>query len=117
MMTTEQPTKYRIFDCHFHVRGIFLPKENGSRMQLVKYLDRCGIDKAVVTTLNEDANMKNIVQSFIAGTSRQGIDPMTEGIKNTPLDHEPVRRLVKEHPDRFVGAYWFNPNDANQEKA
>ena len=116
-MTTAQRPKYRIFDCHFHVRGIFLPKENGTRMQLVKYLDQCGIDKAVVTTLNEEANIKNVVQNLMSHQSSDGTDHFSDGIKNTTLDHEPVRRLVEQYPDRLVGAYWFNPNDANQEQA
>ncbi len=116
-MPIEQRTKYRIFDGHFHSRGIFLPKENGSRMNLVKFLDKCGITKAVVTTLNDEANMKNVVSALWASKSLDNADPFTEGIKNTTLDHEPVRRLVEEYPDRFVGMYWFNPNDADQEQA
>ncbi len=116
-MPMEQRTKYRIFDGHFHSRGIFVPKDNGTRMHLIKYLDQCGIEKAVVTTLNQEANMKNVVQTLWATKDLKNADPFTEEMKNAKLDHEPVRRLVEEFPDRVVGAYWFNPLDANQEQA
>ncbi len=86
-------------------------------MNLIKFLDNCGITKAVVTTLNDEANMKNVVATLMATKDPKNVDPFTDNIKNSRLDHEPVRRLVEEHPDRLIGAYWFNPNDANQEQA
>src|SRR5271157_4000667 len=125
-------SSFRVFDGHMHVRGVFLPKEGEGqvRMPLVKYLDHYGIAKAVVTTLNEEVSLKSIAALLMNFSSVNSPDPadlinqLAEAsgnsratMQNVAMDHEPVRRLVEEYPDRFVGAYWFNPVDPDQEAA
>src|SRR5271157_5846970 len=116
-MAVEQQNGYRIFDGHFHVRGIFLPKEGTSPISLVKYLDKFGIAKAVVTTLNEGVNLRNAVAALIAAKTPETADPFTGDIQNVKLDHTAVKQLVEDYPDRFVGSYWFNPLDPDEEQA
>ena len=50
---------FRIFDAHMHARGIFL-RQNDAQLTLPEYMAMEGIDKAVVNTVQRDANMKMI---------------------------------------------------------
>jgi predicted TIM-barrel fold metal-dependent hydrolase len=86
-------------------------------MSLTKYLDKFGIAKAVVTTLNEEANMKNVMAALSTSQDLETIDPFTENIKNVLMDHSTVKKLIEEYPDRFVGSYWFNPLHPDEERA
>jgi len=98
----------RIFDAHMHNLGIFKKKDES----LVQFLDRYGIDKAILSPVDEAINprLKAILDENISE-----VDITNQFLSKKQLDHQNTRELVSKNPDRFVGFYWFNPRNANEE--
>ncbi len=46
--------QYKIFDAHLHTYGTFLAKND----DLISYLDRHNVEKAIITTVNRAASSK-----------------------------------------------------------
>ncbi len=98
----------RIFDSHFHVYGRFKPREES----LIDYMDRFGIDRAIITTLNQEANLSAILKTENDNNFEQSKKKFT---LKEQYDHEFVLEQVKKHPDRLTGFFWFNPRIAGDE--
>jgi hypothetical protein len=97
----------KIFDAHMHYTGKFLRKNE----TLIDFLDRFGIDKAIVTTLKVSANQKLLLQT------NEEIDEKTYAenlYAKEQYNHDIVRNLVAKNPDRLFGFYWFNPKIASK---
>ena len=99
----------KIFDAHVHYLGRF-KKRNES---IVDYLDRFGIDKAIITTVNKHTTL----EKFNLLPDENSMENFDEaifiehfGLKDQ-LDHGEVLKLVLENANLF-GFYWFNPKIA-----
>lgn len=99
----------KIFDSHLHILGAFKKRD----MTLIQYLDKYGIDKAIITTLNQAASFQKITSfSNLKFDSEAAKESFNEIIPKEQYDHVEVRELVQKNPERFVGFYWFNPRIA-----
>ena len=98
----------RIFDAHMHHKGRFKKRDE----PLIDYLDKYGIDKAVITTINHSASMNQI--SSLSNENSNNISLHDNIDVKSQLDHKEILELTKNHPDRFIGFYWFNPKTATQ---
>ena len=74
------------------------------------FLDRFGIDKSIVTTLNTSANKNLLIRDDINFNEKEYAEKLYAKIQ---YNHEEVRELIKKNSDRLVGVYWFNPRIAN----
>lgn len=107
-----------------HATGIFL-RQGGRTLSLLEYMDRVGIARAAVTTVQEGASMKTIETAMEVGDSTGPTggpedptqaaggpgapDPFEAGFSREPLPHDDVKALMRAAPDRIFGFYWFNP--------
>lgn len=97
----------RIFDAHMHIFGRFKPRN----VSLTDYMDSFGIDRAIITAVNEATNLNALL------TTESDIDDEEFMEKFSPshqYDHELVRKEVGTHPERLTGFYWFNPRIATK---
>lgn len=99
----------KIFDSHMHLLGRF----KGRDETLVQFLDRYGIDRAMVTSLNKDASLNVIMSSSSIDMKDQQF--LDQFVQKTQLDHEQVREVIEKDPERFIGFFWFNPRIASEE--
>ncbi|MFX0186193.1 MAG: amidohydrolase family protein [Candidatus Hodarchaeota archaeon] len=98
----------KIFDSHMHYIGKFKKRDE----TLIDFLDRFGIDKAVVITLNKAANKNLLIRNDKEFSEKEYAEKM---FAKTQYDHEEIRELIKKNSDRLVGVYWFNPRIADDE--
>ena len=98
----------KVFDAHMHNLGIFKKKDEN----LIQYLDRYGIDKAILSPVDEAINprLKLILDQNISEE-----DITNQFLSKKQLDHENLRQLIAKNNDRLIGFYWFNPRNANDE--
>lgn len=103
----------KIFDSHIHYLGRFKKRDEN----IVDYLDKFGIDKAVITTVNKYTTL----EKFNLLPDENSMENFDEaifidhfGLKDQ-LDHEEVLKLVQQNPERLVGFYWFNPKIADDD--
>ena len=102
----------KIFDAHVHYLGRFKKRDES----IVEYLEKFGIDKAIITTVNkhttlekfnllpDESSMKNFDEAMFVEHF---------GLKDQ-LDHGEVLKLVQENANLY-GFYWFNPKIANED--
>jgi predicted TIM-barrel fold metal-dependent hydrolase len=102
---------FKIIDAHMHYGGIFMQKNEN----LIQFMDRNGIDAAIVNTLNTDANMANFMNTPPGELKAKIMDPnfnLFENFqKNGQPEHAPVYRLAKTAPSRIYPFFWYNPAD------
>ncbi len=98
----------KIFDAHLHFAGRFKPREES----LIDFMDRYGIDKAAITTINQDANLNVLLNSDRNMAQKEFMDKI---LQKEQYNHDEVRDLIKQHPDRLTGFFWFNPRIASDE--
>jgi len=91
----------KIFDAHMHHAGRFKKREQN----LIEFMDHYKIDRAMVTTLNQMTSLNSILKSDL--NIDEG-DFLEKFIPKGQYDHEEVRKLVNDHPDRITGFFWFN---------
>ncbi len=97
----------KIFDAHMHHIGRFKKRDE----TLIQFLNRYNIDKAVITTLNRQATLDLITSSEVDKE-----EEMTKKfVMKQQYNHEDVRELVQNHPDRLIGFFWFNPRIATED--
>jgi len=105
--------QYKIFDAHLHTYGTFLAKDD----DLISYLDRHNVEKAIITTVNRAASSK-IYANDDNGTGEEVSDENRvkkafENLRNMmpkdQLDHQDVINISNLAPERFVKFFWFNP--------
>ncbi len=98
----------KIFDAHIHYLGRF-KKRNET---LTDFMDKYHIDRAVVTTLNQAANLNTLLNTDKGEEETVFLNKIA---LKEQYDHEEVRNLVENNPERLVGVYWFNPRIATDE--
>ncbi|TFG21577.1 MAG: hypothetical protein EU529_13185 [Promethearchaeota archaeon] len=96
----------KIFDSHIHYMGKFKRRDE----TLIDFLDRFGIDKSIVTTLNTSANKNLLIRDDINFNEKEYAEKL---YAKNQYNHEEVRDLIKKNSDRLVGVYWFNPRIAD----
>ncbi|MHA1732527.1 MAG: amidohydrolase family protein [Promethearchaeota archaeon] len=101
----------RVFDGHAHVTGIFL-RQGTRKLTLLEYMDAMGIDKAVVSPVQPNANMNLLRKLVGGGGDLRGAFPFEEYVYEPHFAHEDVKALVDAAPGRVVGSFWFNPSYA-----
>ncbi len=99
---------FPIFDAHMHYTGKFMNKNE----TLIEFLDRFGIDKAIITTLNTSANSKLL--STINNKDLTDKQLADKFYPKNQYNHEHVKKLIESHPKRLIGFYWFNPRIADE---
>ena len=98
----------KIFDGHLHYIGRFKPRDES----LIQYMDRYGIDKAAVTTLNQAANLNAILKT---NENINEIDFMNDFLREKQYDHEPLKNIILKNPNKLIGFFWFNPKIATDD--
>ncbi|MFX1237405.1 MAG: amidohydrolase family protein [Promethearchaeota archaeon] len=98
----------KIFDAHMHHVGRFKSRD----VSLIEFMNNYGIDKAVVTTVNQNANLNAIMKS---GTTLDLNDYLDQYVAKEQYDHEQIKTLVNQYPDRLYGFFWFNPRIADDD--
>jgi predicted TIM-barrel fold metal-dependent hydrolase len=103
----------KIFDAHMHIIGRFKKRDES----FIEFLDRFNIDKAIITSLNQSANMKTLTSFSKTEDNKNGADLklLNQFTAEKQLDHEEVKKLTQKHPDRLFGFFWFNPRIATQD--
>ena len=95
----------KIFDSHIHYIGKFKRRDE----TLTAFLDRFGIDKSIVITLNTSANKNLLIRTDTKFNEKEYAEKL---LAKTQYDHDEVREIIKKNSDRLVGVYWFNPRIA-----
>lgn len=98
----------KIFDAHMHYTGKFKKKNE----LLIDFLNRFGIEKAVITTLNTAANSKLLLTLNEQLSDQELAEQFYPDIQ---YNHKKVKELTQSYPDRLIGFYWFNPKIADAE--
>lgn len=104
----------KIFDAHMHYMGRFKAREK----TIIEYMHHYGIDKAILTTLNKTTSMKKLkaVMGSNSSLEKKASPNFSEHFDFiSQLDHEPIRRIIKKHPEKLVGFYWFNPKSPHED--
>lgn len=102
----------KIFDAHMHYLGRFKKRDES----IVDYLERYGIDKAIITTVNKQTTLEkfnllpgeNLMKNFNEAKFNAYFDLKDQ------LDHSEVLKLVQRNRN-LVGFYWFNPKIAGDD--
>lgn len=108
---------FQVFDAHMHYTGIFMkPYEN-----LIEYMDAYGIDKAVVNTLNIEANMgvlkeDNPILANLNESNYCDVDVFSDFRNGGQPDHTYLKKLQDIAPDRIYPFFWYNPADPNDKE-
>jgi predicted TIM-barrel fold metal-dependent hydrolase len=105
--------QYKIFDAHLHTYGTFLAKDD----DLLSYLDRHNVEKAIITTVNRAANSKifvkddNGIGEEVSNENRvkRAFENLRKLMPKDQLDHQDVISISKLDPNRFFKFFWFNP--------
>ena len=98
----------KIFDAHMHFMGRFKNRDES----LINFMDRFGIDKAVVTALNQEASLNAILRSDVNIKASEFLENF---LPKGQYNHEEVSKIAKANPDRIFGFFWFNPKIATKE--
>lgn len=106
--------QYKIFDAHLHTYGTFLAKDD----DLLSYLDRYNVEKAIITTVNRAAssrifvNGNNGTEEEVSSENRvkKVFENLRKMMSNNQLDHQDVISISNLDPERFIKFFWFNPN-------
>jgi len=96
----------RIFDAHMHILGRFKPRDE----PLVDYMSRFKIDRAIVTTVNEQTSLNALLNN-----QNNNLEYMQMFAAKSQYDHIQVLNAVRKHPERLTGFFWFNPRIANED--
>ncbi len=105
--------QYKIFDAHLHTFGTFLAKDD----DLISYLDRYNVEKAIITTVNRAASSK-IYANDNNGTEeevlnenlvKKAFENLRKLMPKDQLDHQDVISISNLDPERFFKFFWFNP--------
>ena len=98
----------KIFDAHMHFLGRFKNRYES----LIEFMDRFGIDKAAVTSLNQEASLDTILSTDV----NIGVSEFSDKFSPTgQYDHKQVLENVKSYPDRIYGFFWFNTRIATED--
>jgi len=105
--------QYKIFDAHLHTYGTFLAKDD----DLLSYLDRYNVEKAIITTVNRAASSKiyanndNRTVEDVSDENRvkKAFENLRKLMPKDQLDHQDVISISKLDPERFFKFFWFNP--------
>lgn len=106
MKTDSKPIPDQVFDAHIHYTGKFMNKNE----TLIEFLDRFGIDKAIVTTLKISANQKLLLQTNEEIDEKKYAQNL---YAKKQYNHDIVKDLISKFPNRLFGFYWFNPKIAD----
>jgi len=105
--------QFKIFDAHLHTFGNFLPKDD----DLISYMDRYNVEKAILTTVNRAASSKiytdNISETGEEESNENRVKRAFENLRKLmpkdQLDHQDVITISNLDPERFLKFFWFNP--------
>ena len=111
--------QFKIFDAHLHTFGNFLQKDD----DLISYLDRYNVEKAILTTVNRAASSK-IYTTDIKGAAEEvsnenRVKKAFENLRKLmkgQLDHQDVIDLSNKNPERFYKVFWFNPKIEHEQE-
>jgi len=98
----------KIFDGHMHYIGRFKPRNES----LIDFMDRYGIDKASVTSLNQEANLNAILKSNEKFDEKVFLNDF---LRKNQYDHKELRQIISKNPNRLFGFFWFNPRIASED--
>ncbi|MHA1436100.1 MAG: amidohydrolase family protein [Promethearchaeota archaeon] len=98
----------KIFDSHMHYLGRFKKRDES----IIEFMDRFHIDKAVITTLNQAANLNTILKSNKNLNENEFIQKF---IPKTQYNHEKVKEIIQKNSERLIGFFWFNPRIATED--
>ena len=109
MIIINQQSKFKIFDAHLHTYGKFLSPDNN----VLEYMDRFNIEKAIITTINR---AKFFQKNDKSGNINPLENNMADILKNFKkvmlkgqLPHQDVIDIANKAPERFYKLFWFNP--------
>jgi len=110
--------QYKIFDAHLHTYGTFLAKDD----DLISYLDRHNVQKAIITTVNRAASSKiyatddNGTGEEVSNENRvkRAFENLRKMTKDQ-LDHQDVISISNLDSERFLKFFWFNPKIDREE--
>jgi len=105
--------QYKIFDAHLHTYGTFLAKDE----DLLSYLDRHNVEKAIITTVNRAASSKiytnddNGNGEDVSNENRvkKAFENLRKMMPKDQLNHQDVISISNLDPERFLKFFWFNP--------
>jgi len=105
--------QYKIFDAHLHTYGTFLARDD----DLLSYLDRHNVEKAIITTVNRAASSKIYANDdngtgeevFDENRVKKAFENLRKMMPKDQLDHQDVINISNLAPERFVKFFWFNP--------
>jgi predicted TIM-barrel fold metal-dependent hydrolase len=102
----------KIFDAHVHYLGRFKKRDEN----IVDYLDRYKIDKAIITTVNKRTTLEkfNLLPNENEMEHFDEVTFIDHFNLKDQLDHEEVLKLVQEN-EKLYGFYWFNPKIAGDD--
>ena len=112
--------QYKIFDAHLHTYGTFLAKND----DLLSYLDRHNVTKAIITTVNRAASSK-IYTNDNSGTKKEvsnenrvkrAFENLRKLMPKDQLDHQDVITVSNLDTERFFKFFWFNPKIPQDEE-
>lgn len=111
---------YEIFDAHLHSFGIFLSPDE----DILRYMNRFNIKKAIITTTNRAARLKKYFEKDdkknIEKDDGRKIGKAFENFKKMmpkgQLDHLDVINIAEKAPERFYKFFWFNPKIKTEEE-
>ena len=111
---------FKIFDAHMHSYGIFL--NHGE--DVISYMDRFNVEKAIVTTINKGVSLKKLTKDDEAQNPEKNesgsISKVWETFKYAmpkgQLSHQDVIDLAKKAPERIYKFFWFNPKLKSEEE-
>jgi len=112
--------QYKIFDAHLHTYGTFLAKDD----DLLSYLDRYNVEKAIITTVNRAASSRIFVNDNngtgeeVSNENRvkKAFEKLRKLMPKDQLDHQDVISISNLDPERFLKFFWFNPKIDLDEK-
>jgi len=105
--------QYKIFDAHLHTYGTFLAKDE----DILSYLDRHNVEKAIITTVNRAASSKiytnddNGNGEDVSNENRvkKAFENLRKMMPKDQLNHQDVISISNLDPERFLKFFWFNP--------
>ncbi len=105
--------QYKIFDAHLHTYGTFLAKDD----DLLSYLDRHHVEKAIITTVNRAASSKIYANdnngpgedASDQNRVKKAFENLRKLMPKDQLDHQDVISISKLDTERFFKFFWFNP--------
>jgi predicted TIM-barrel fold metal-dependent hydrolase len=112
--------QFKIFDAHLHTYGTFLAKDD----DLISYLDRHNVEKAIITTVNRAASSKiftkddNRTGEEVSNENRvkEAFENLRKLMPKNQLNHQDVISISNLDPERFFKFFWFNPKIVRDEE-